>query len=298
MFTGLSAFPLTPLRDDRVDGPALSGLVQRLASAGVDSITVLGSTGSYAYLDAGERDLVARTAVDQAGGTPVLVGIGDTRTSRVLAHAEAAQRAGAAGLLLAPVSYQPLSEDEVHGLFRAVTEQASVPVVVYDNPRTTRFTFTLEFYARIAELPGIDSIKIPPMAAGPAAAQARVDEVRAVLPDHVGIGISGDFRAADALAAGCDAWFSVLGGTIPGPALRIVRAVQRGDLDAARAESARLEPLWRLLGEHGSLRVAAALAEHLGLAPADCLPLPVLGLAPEHRAEVAAAARPLGLVTG
>ncbi|WP_413543073.1 dihydrodipicolinate synthase family protein [Citricoccus nitrophenolicus] len=159
-------------------------------------------------------------------------------------------------------------------------------------------TLTLEFYARIAELPGIDSIKIPPMAAGPAAAQARVDEVRAVLPDHVGIGISGDARAADALAAGCDAWFSVIGGTIPSAALRIVRAVQRGDLDAARAESARLEPLWRLLGEHGSLRVAAALAEHLGLAPADCLPLPVLGLAPEHRAEVAAAARQLGLVTG
>lgn len=46
MFTGLSAFPLTPLHDDQVDEQAFIGLVQRLAAAGVDSITALGSTGS------------------------------------------------------------------------------------------------------------------------------------------------------------------------------------------------------------------------------------------------------------
>ena len=47
---GLSAFPLTPLRDDAVDEHAFAGLVERLTAAGVDSITALGSTGSYAYL--------------------------------------------------------------------------------------------------------------------------------------------------------------------------------------------------------------------------------------------------------
>ena len=47
---GLSAFPLTPLRGDVVDERAFAGLVERLTAAGVDSITALGSTGSYAYL--------------------------------------------------------------------------------------------------------------------------------------------------------------------------------------------------------------------------------------------------------
>ena len=45
LFRGLSAFPLTPLRDDAVDEGAFAGLVERLAAAGVDSITGLGSTG-------------------------------------------------------------------------------------------------------------------------------------------------------------------------------------------------------------------------------------------------------------
>lgn len=113
MFTGLSAFPLTPLVDDRVDEVAFAGLVDRLVSAGVDSITALGSTGSYAYLSREERALVTRIAVDHARLVPVIVGIGALRTSHVLEHLEDAQTAGAAGVLLAPMSYQPLTEDDV-----------------------------------------------------------------------------------------------------------------------------------------------------------------------------------------
>lgn len=47
MFTGLSAFPHTPLRDDTFDEAAYARLLERLTVAGVDSITALGSTGSY-----------------------------------------------------------------------------------------------------------------------------------------------------------------------------------------------------------------------------------------------------------
>lgn len=86
LFTGLSAFPLIPLQDDAVDEASFIDLVQRLATAGVDSITALGSTGSYAYLSPDERGRVARLTVDQAGDTPVIVGVGALRTSDVLAH--------------------------------------------------------------------------------------------------------------------------------------------------------------------------------------------------------------------
>lgn len=55
LFTGLSAFPLTPAdADGVVDTDALGILVDRLATAGVDSIGLLGSTGGYAYLDRAE----------------------------------------------------------------------------------------------------------------------------------------------------------------------------------------------------------------------------------------------------
>ncbi|GGJ48104.1 dihydrodipicolinate synthase family protein [Glutamicibacter ardleyensis] len=296
MFTGLSAFPLTPLVDDHLDEIAFSALIGRLNRAGVDSITALGSTGSYAYLSEQERARVAHLAVENAGDTPVFIGVGALRTSQVLAHATAAQRAGAAGLLLAPMSYQPLTEADVFELFRTLSEHTDLPVIVYDNPGTTHFTFSLDLYRRLTELPGISSIKIPGVPALAAEAREHVAKIRAVIPEHVSIGVSGDASAAQGLAASCDVWYSVIGGTLPELALRITRAVQAENTTEALAESARLAPLWELFAEcGGSLRVVAAIAEQLGLAQRSCLPLPILGLDHSDRARVAACLIRLGL---
>ena len=293
-FTGLSAFPLTPLRDDAVDEGSFVGLVERLATAGVDSITALGSTGSYAYLSPDERARVAKLAVEHAGDVPVFVGVGDLRTSRILGHIDAAQDAGAQGVLLAPMTYQALTDDDVFELFRTVTEHADVPVIVYDNPGTTHFQFSVDLYARIAALPGIASIKIPGVPTEPEAARERVASIRAAVPEGVTIGVSGDAFAAAGLAAGCDTWYSVIAGTLPEPAVRITRAALAGDQAAAQAESERLAPIWELFAEFGSNRVVAAIAEHLGLAPERSLPLPIQGLGAADRERVAAALAAIG----
>lgn len=279
---GLSAFPLTPLRDDHVDEDAFVGLVSRLAAAGVDSITALGSTGSYAYLSVAERARVCDLAVEAAGGTPVFIGIGALRTSDVLANIRSAERAGAAGVLLAPMTYQPLTSGEVLELYRTVTASTELPVIVYDNPGTTRFTFSLDLYARIAALPGIASIKIPGTPLGGADAAARVSAIRAEIPSGVTIGVSGDAYAAAGLMAGCDAWYSVVGGVLPEPALALTRAAQQGRFEDAQAASAALAPLWSLFADHGSIRVVASMAEHLGLVSHPPLPLPVQSL-PRHQ---------------
>lgn len=110
MLKGISAFPLTPLSEAGIDFRAFARLVERLADSGVESMGVLGSTGSYAYLEKHERKRVLREALAHAGGVPVIVGIGALRTRDVLELALDAEDAGAAGLLLAPVSYQPLKD--------------------------------------------------------------------------------------------------------------------------------------------------------------------------------------------
>jgi 4-hydroxy-tetrahydrodipicolinate synthase len=208
MFSGLSAFPLTPLDDTgAIDEPAFERLVSRLAEAGVDSIGALGSTGSYAYLSRTERAHAARLAVRASGGVPVMVGIGAVRTEQVIAHAHDAQQAGAAAVMLAPVSYQPLTEDEVYGLYEDVTAELSVPLCVYDNPGTTHFAFSDDLHAHVAELPGVRAIKLP----GRHAAD-RISALRPRVVASVAIGVSGDQFAADGLNSGADVWFSVLAG--------------------------------------------------------------------------------------
>jgi 4-hydroxy-tetrahydrodipicolinate synthase len=287
MFGGLSAFPLTPLTDDAIDEEAFIRSIRRLAAAGVDSITAVGSTGSYAYLSENERRRAVELAVEHAEGIPVFVGVGALRTSAVVSNVINAEKAGADAVMLAPMTYQPLTHRDVFELFRTVTELSSLPVIVYDNPSTTHFTFTTDLYGRIAALPGVASIKIPGVPVEPSAAHARVQGIRKVVPDHVTIGVSGDPVAVHGLNAGCDAWYSVIGGTLPGPALRMTRAALAGNPVAALAESDRLAPLWQLFAEFGgSLRVVAAIAESLRLAPENCLPLPIRGLNAAQRARV------------
>src|SRR4051812_21296698 len=94
---GLSAFPITPCRPDgRVDTDALQGLLERLVSAGVDSIGLLGSTGSYAYLTRSERRRAVEAAVAcVTGRVQLLVGVGALRTDEAVALTQDAKAAGA-----------------------------------------------------------------------------------------------------------------------------------------------------------------------------------------------------------
>lgn len=289
MFTGLSAFPLTPMNECGLDEPAFVRLIERLVAAGVDTIGVLGSTGNYAYLTRAERARVVQLAVEHAADVPVMAGIGALRTREVLALADDAQAAGARGVLLAPVSYQKLRDDEVFGLYETVTRALSVPLCVYDNPGTTRFSFSDDLHGEIARLPNVASIKIPGVPAEPKAARERVERLRARLPEHVTLGVSGDAFGATGLNAGCEAWYSVIGGLFPATALEITRAAQAGHAEEAARLSARLQPLWALFAEQGgSLRVMAAAAELLGLVEAPCLPLPLKALGGEGRRRLAA----------
>src|SRR4051812_31430873 len=163
MFRGLSAFPITPA-DPRghVDTNGLVRLVQRLAAAEGDSVGLLGSTGTYAYLTRAERRRAVEAAAGCLGGRgPLLVGGGALRAGDAQDLARDAAAAGAAGLLLAPVSYTPLTEEEVFQHFVAVARATNLPLCIYNNPATTHFAFSDALVERLAKVPGITAVKNP-----------------------------------------------------------------------------------------------------------------------------------------
>lgn len=281
-FSGLCAFPLTPLHGESVDWPAFTRLIEKLTAAGVESIGVLGSTGCYPWFSVAERREILSVALEHAGHTPVMVSVSALRTRDVLTLTHEAQQAGASAVLLSPVSYQPLSEDEVFTLFQSVTRELSVPLCVYDNPRTTQFSFSDALLQRIAELPHVQAIKIPPITGD---IPARISALRAGLPSHIRLGISGDACATEALLAGCDLWCSVTGGLFPALAARLVALAKDGhNAQAARRLNASLAPLWAFYQQHGgSLRAIATAAELTADVQPGCLPAPLQTLQGEGR---------------
>ena len=292
-FHGLSAFPITPAdQDGRVDTDILARLLERLCDAQVDSIGLLGSTGIYAYLTREERWRAINAAVECVRGrVPLIVGVGALRTDEAQHIARDAEAAGADALLLAPVSYTPLTQDEAFEHYRAVTGASGLPLCIYNNPGTTHFSFSLDLLARLSTLPTIKAVKMPLPSEGDLTSELATLRQRTSLS----IGYSGDWGMADAMEAGADAFYSVLGGTLPGPVLAMVRAAQAGDADHVQKIDASLRPLWDTFKTFGSLRVMYFMVELIGLgrlAP----PRPILPLEGKAREKVAAAAEPL-LVT-
>lgn len=275
IFTGLSAFPLTPAdASGAVNTDALGLLVDRLAGSGVDSISVLGSTGTYAYLDRDQRNRTVAAAVEAAAGrVPIVAGISALRTSWAKDLASAAESAGASGLLLAPISYTKLIDREVRDHFISVASTTGLPLCIYNNPGTTNFNFSETLITELAGVRGIAAIKMPLPVSGDFSSE--LTRLRAGTPERFAIGYSGDWGAAPSLLAGSDAWYSVVAGLLPNPALRLTRAAQAGREEEAKDIDATFEPLWALFRTHGSLRVMYAIAELLQL-PAGDPPLPLM----------------------
>ena len=284
MFTGLSAFPLTPFKDERIDFVAYEALINNLTRAKVDSICSMGSTGLYPYLTRQELYSVAEKTVELADGIPVMVGIGSLCTRDVLENLQAVQEAGVNAVLLAPVSYHPLKESEVFSLYERVTKELSIPLCVYENPGVTQFTFSDKLFQAVANLPNVAAIKIPGMPFATNEGAIRLKQLRSLLPESVAVGVSGDKFGAAGMAAGCDVWLSVMGGLFPNTVKRLIEAAQSGDGTSAIRASNDLEGFWELfMRNKGGLRVMATAADLLGYTEDNCLPHPLSPLQGEDR---------------
>jgi 4-hydroxy-tetrahydrodipicolinate synthase len=277
-FESLSAFPITPSNSEgQVDVAGLRRLVARLAAAKVNSIGLLGSTGTYAYLSRLERRRALETALDEVGAqVPVLVGVGALRTDEAVRLVQDAKAAGAAAGLLAPVSYTPLTGDEVFEHFATVARESGLPLCIYDNPSTTHFRFDPPLIGRLSRLPGIVAVKSP--APEPQVVAAHLADMRREVSEGFSVGYSGDWHSIEALIAGGDAWYSVVAGLFPLTSMAMVDAARAGNVAEARRLNERLNPLWALFKDYSSLRVMYAVADPLGICrvvpPRLILPLP------------------------
>jgi 4-hydroxy-tetrahydrodipicolinate synthase len=209
------------------------------------------------------------------GSITLIVGIGAMRTDDAIALAQDAERAGANALLLAPVSYTQLTEEEVYQHYRAVAASTDLPLCIYNNPGTTHFTFSVGLLERLSKLPNIAAVKMPLPANGDI--DASLKSLRNILPNDFAIGYSGDWGCAEGLLVGAGSWFSVVGGLLPVPTLKLARAAASGDAIEARKIEEHFQPLWELFKELGSLRVVYAAANLLQLTNA-MPPRPILPL--------------------
>jgi 4-hydroxy-tetrahydrodipicolinate synthase len=159
---GILAALVTPFTaDDQVDEPATRRLVESLIEAGIHGLIPTGSTGEFPTLTLDERKRVVEVVAETARGrVPVIPHTAAMATRDVVALSRHAEGAGAAGVMIVPPYYEPLSEDEVRAHYAAVAEAVSLPIMLYNIPGASGFAFRPEFVLRLnAEIPAIRSVK-------------------------------------------------------------------------------------------------------------------------------------------
>lgn len=159
-FNGIWVPLVTPFRDGAVDVPALRRLVQHLGAQGVAGFVACGSTGEAAMLTEAEQDSVLATALDAAGGKPVLMGLAGVDAAAIARRAQAlTERHRPAGWLLAPPAYVRPSQAGIVQHFHAVASATPLPLVAYDIPARTGVRIQPGTLLALADHPQIRAVK-------------------------------------------------------------------------------------------------------------------------------------------
>lgn len=229
-FKGVIAYPVTPFdKEEKVDIPLFKKQVERLVVAGCHGIAPLGSTGVLPYLTDEEKEAVTIATIEQvAHRAPTLVGVSNLTTQKTIHHAQFAERAGATAVMIIPMSYWKLTDNEIIRHYDAVASKISIPIMVYNNPATSGVDMSPALLKQLLEIPNVTMIK---ESTGDV---QRMHFLRKALGEDVAFYNGSNPLALAAFAAGANGWCTAAANLIPELNIALYDAVQSGDLHEAQ----------------------------------------------------------------
>lgn len=144
---------VVPDTDDRqLDVESFERSINRMIDAGVDGLFFLGSSGEVAFATDERRDEIAREAVRIVDHrVPVLLGIIDTETERVIEQGKRAQELGVDALVATAPFYALGGQAENEAHFRALHEALDLPIFAYDIPVCVHTKLDWKMLVRLGE---------------------------------------------------------------------------------------------------------------------------------------------------
>ena len=150
-FSGVVPPVVTPdTPDHQLDVVSFERSINRLIEAGVDGLFFLGSSGEVVFATDERRDQIVREAVRIVDHrVPVLVGIIDTETERVLEHGRRALALGADALVATAPFYALGGPADIEEHFRILHQELDAPLFVYDIPVCVHTKLPWKMLARL-----------------------------------------------------------------------------------------------------------------------------------------------------
>ncbi|MBB2714586.1 dihydrodipicolinate synthase family protein [Rhizobium sophoriradicis] len=301
-FKGVVPPVVTPLNKDyTVDYPSYTRVLENLIEAGCHGLFVLGSTSEVIFHDEQTRqEIIEHSAKVINGRVPLIVGVIDPTTDRVINHARIAKSAGADAVVVTAPFYTVTSQAETIDHFRYIRDAVDVPLIAYDIPVCVHVKLQRQTSVTLAKEGTIIGIKDSSGDDG---------SFRYVLLDladnkDVFLMTGSEIVVDTALQMGAHGVVPGIANVDPHGYVRLWNAAQRGDWVAARKEQERLcrlfEIVWvgagRVSGGAAGIGAFKAAMKSLGIIDTALMPRPRAALNEAETARIDQILRATGLL--
>jgi 4-hydroxy-2-oxoglutarate aldolase len=257
LISGIFPALTTPFEDGRLSQVRLKENIEKYNKVDLSGYLVLGSTGEGILMDETERLTAIETVRSAAGeGKIIVAGTGAQSTRATITFTNRAARAGAHyALVVTPFYFKAqMTASSLETYYRAVAEEAEIPVLLYNVPKFTGLELPLETVAALASHPNIAGLK------DSSANIASLGQILSACPPDFSVVQGSGSVLFPSLVLGAKGAILALSDMAPGETVEIYRLFRAGQYEKARDLQRRiLEVNQKIVGSYGVPGIKHAL---------------------------------------
>ncbi|HEY2962763.1 MAG TPA: 5-dehydro-4-deoxyglucarate dehydratase [Pyrinomonadaceae bacterium] len=279
--SGVIAFPVTPFKEDlSLDLPGLHQNLNKLLEYPVSAVVPAGGTGElYSLTPAEYQRVIELTALAVEDRVPVIAGVGFGQRLGV-EMAQAAEKAGADGLLVFPPYYPQPDDEGLFEYYRSIASATRLGVIIYSRDWVR---FNPAMVERLTAIPNLVAWKD---------GQGDIRQLQAIMY-RVGerlqwIGGAGDDMIGAYYSTGIRAFSSSIATVAPALSLKLHELAAGDDTEGlAELLESCVIPLYELRSRRRGYEVSAmkAMMDMVGLNGGPVRP-PLVNVTPEELDEL------------
>ena len=213
---------------DTLDLAMFSQNIKAQVEAGVHGIVLGGTLGEASTLeDSEKRTLTTETVKIVAGKIPVMINIAEQTTRGAIDAANKAEEDGASGLMMLPPMRYSAGNREVVEYFKAVANNSSLPIMVYNNPVDYKTEVTLDMFDVLLKCETIQAVKESTRDI------SNVTRIKNRFGNRLKIMTGVDTLALESLLMGADGWVAGLVCAFPAETVAIYELQKAGKIKEA-----------------------------------------------------------------
>ena len=216
--------------NDQLDLKTFELNIKAQLEAGVYGIVLGGTLGEASTLLDEEKRTLTTTLVDIVNGKiPVLINIAEQSTKAAIHAAQKAEEDGAKGLMMLPPMRYKSGDRETVEYFKAVANNTSLPIMVYNNPVDYKVEVTLDMFEELLKCNNIEAVKESTRDI------SNVTRIKNRFGDRLKIMTGVDTIALESLLMGADGWIAGLVCAFPEETVAIYELQKAGRIKEAIA---------------------------------------------------------------